>query len=487
MNSEKLNLSYISPVCILRMLARNFWMVIAAALIFSMATAVYIENFRTPVYRASMTYAVTAKKGNVYSNANITSAKEVAAVVAELIETDVITDNLRKSSPDLADFSGKITASLVPESNFISVSAEDVSPEKAYVALTSLAEIFPSLSDYISDSSVVQIIRNPQISSSPVNTLNEKRLCLIAAALGAGVTVLLLCRMSVKRETVQTKAGARGLLDSPIIASVGHEKKKCGVSGLFSRSKQGLQVFNPTTSFAYTEQISKICSQLDHENAAHGLKVFLVAGVGENEGKSTIAANIASALAMSGKNTALIDADLRKPSMNLFFDGKYGGKLPLNRFLAGPFTKNNLFNCMERHDKLGLYMLFPLESDKRSTELLTGATMQTLLRQLRVLDYIIIDSPPMGLFPDAEALAESVDASLLVVRQDYTSSYDINDAIDTLKNSSSKFLGCVLNDMSERVHSYGYGYGKYGYAKYGYGKYGYGERRKTDKHGSSHE
>ena len=487
MNSEKMNLSYISPVCILRMLARNLWMVIAAALIFSMATAVYIENFRTPVYRASMTYAVTAKKGNVYSNTNITSAKEVAAVVAELIETDVITDNLRKSSPDLADFSGKISASLVPESNFISVSAEDVSPEKAYVALTSLAEIFPSLSDYISDSSVVQIIRNPQISSYPVNTLNEKRLCLIAAALGAGITALLLCRMSVKRETVQTKAGARGLLDSLIIASVGHEKKRRGVSGLFSRSKLGLQVFNPTTSFAYTEQISKICSQLDHENAAHGLKVFLVAGVGENEGKSTIAANIASALAMSGKNTALIDADLRKPSMNLFFDGKYGGKLPLNRFLAGPFTKNNLFNCMERHDKLGLYMLFPLESDKRSTELLTGATMQTLLRQLRVLDYIIIDSPPMGLFPDAEALAESVDASLLVVRQDYTSSYDINDAIDTLKNSSSKFLGCVLNDMSERVHPYGYGYGKYGYGKYGYGKYGYGERRSSEKHGRSHE
>ncbi len=40
---------------------------------------------------------------------------------------------------------------------------------------------------------------------------------------------------------------------------------------------------------------------------------------------------------MSGKNTALIDADLRKPSMNLFFDGKYGGKLPLNRFLCGTF------------------------------------------------------------------------------------------------------------------------------------------------------
>ena len=117
-------------------------MVIAAALIFSMATAVYIENFRTPVYRASMTYAVTAKKGSVYSNANITSAKEVAAVVAELIETDVITDNLRKSSPDLADFSGKISASLVPESNFISVSAEDVSHKRRMLRSPLLRRFF---------------------------------------------------------------------------------------------------------------------------------------------------------------------------------------------------------------------------------------------------------------------------------------------------------------------------------------------------------
>ena len=151
MISEKMNLSYISPVCILRMLARNFWMVIAVALIFSMATAVYIENFRTPVYRASMTYAVTAKKGSVYSYAqSLRRAKDVAAVVAELIETDVITDNFSaRARPTLRIFRGKISASLVPESNFISVSAEDVSPEKAYVALTSLAEIFPSLSDYI--------------------------------------------------------------------------------------------------------------------------------------------------------------------------------------------------------------------------------------------------------------------------------------------------------------------------------------------------
>ncbi len=444
MNSEKMNLSYISPVCILRMLARNFWMVIAVALIFSMATAVYIENFRTPVYRASMTYAVTAKKGSVYSNANITSAKEVAAVVAELIETDVITDNLRKSSPDLADFSGKISASLVPESNFISVSAEDVSPKKAYVALTSLAEIFPSLSDYISDSSVVQIIRNPQISSSPVNTLNEKRLCLIAAALGAGVTVLLLCRMSVKRETVQTKAGARGLLDSPIIASVGHEKKKCGVSGLFSRSKQGLQVFNPTTSFAYTEQISKICSQLDHENAAHGLKVFLVAGVGENEGKSTVALNLALSFARDGKKVIIIDADMRKPAICKMLDIPKDNVVDVIKLLQGDC---GLDEVLYHEEKLGLDIIMPTKGHSSTHEYVKSGAMKDLVRKCsKMADYVILDTPPMAMVSDAEALCDVVDFVSIVVRYDYSYEKDIEYSINLVNDSNAKLLGCILNN-----------------------------------------
>ena len=87
------------------------------------------------------------------------------------------------------------------------------------------------------------------------------------------------------------------------------------------------------------------------------------------------------------------------------------------------------------------------------------------------MDYVIIDSPPMGMFPDAEVLAEISDASLLVVRQDCASACDINDAADDLRKCRAKFLGCVLNDMAS-IFSGNYGYGK----KYGYG-YGYGSGR----------
>ena len=77
----------------------------------------------------------------------------------------------------------------------------------------------------------------------------------------------------------------------------------------------------------------------------------------------------------------------------------------------------------------------------------------------------------MGMFPDAEILADRVDASMLVVRQDYTAACDVNDAIDTLRQYKAAFLGCVLNDMLLSAHrKYGYGGGRYGYG----GKYSYG-------------
>ena len=180
-----------------------------------------------------------------------------------------------------------------------------------------------------------------------------------------------------------------------------------------------------------------------------------------------------------------MDCDLRKPAQNHFFQDVYNSPLPLNKLLAQPYTKDNLLQCMVPHEQLGLHMLFPIKADGRSSELLSGSTMATLIQQLRVFDYVIIDTPPMGMFPDAEILADLVDASMLVVRQDYTAACDVNDAIDSLRQYKSAYLGCILNDMLVSSHRrYGYGGGRYGYG----GKYSYsghsrhsGKRKSTSK------
>jgi receptor protein-tyrosine kinase len=133
-------------------------------------------------------------------------------------------------------------------------------------------------------------------------------------------------------------------------------------------------------------------------------------------------------------------------------------------------------------------MLFPISQDRRCTELLSNATMDTLLKQLRVFDFVLLDTPPMGYFVDAEALAEKADASMLVVRQDCTPAAQINDTVDILKSCKARFLGCILNDITfSLTEGYG-GYGHYGYGYgYGYGHYGYGYGRRHDKSHSRHK
>ena len=487
MNQKRtFHLSHVSLPCLLRMLTRNFWMIAATALIFGLAVSLSLTWFHIPEYQATMTYSVNSRTTSYTSAGNLTSTREVASILTELLSTDVMDDSLREYDPRLVNFDGHITAQQVGESNFIVVTATSDTPESAFLALKALAAVFPNVADFISSRNVLNVMRNPSVSASPSNQLDVNHLSRTAAVLGALLMTVVLCYISVKSETIQTRTGARELLDAPIIASVCHERKNRTVRTAVKRANRQVHVYAPTTSFTYTEQISTICTQLEHEASAHGRKVFLITGVGESEGKSTVSANVAASLALKGHKVALVDCDLRKPAMNRFFDKVYTSPLPLNRMLALPYSAENLRQCMVLNDELGLYMLFPVNGDVRSVELLSGPTVAPLLQQLRVFDYVIVDSPPMGMFPDSEILAELVDASMLVVRQDYTAACDVNDAIDTLNGCKAEFLGCILNDMLNSIRGqYGYG-SRSGYAnKYSYGgKYSYGDHHRSHSRSS---
>lgn len=478
MNQNEIHLSDFSVRCLVKFLVKHLWMILAGVLIFAMTASIYVNLLYTPRYKATTTYTVTSRKTSYTSSTNISSATEVTSVLTEMLGTDMALKSIQESNPKLLDFSGSLSATQVGSSNFIVVSVTDSSPEVAFLAMQAVADILPNYTDYVSSDCIVQVIRNPAVSSAPINSVDDD-LTRNAAIIGGVVMVALLCWFFTHQETIQTRSGARHLLSAHIITTVYKEDRRKGLKNKFRRGpKVPLQVFSPTATFAYTEQINAICAQMEHEAAAEGSKIFLFTGVSENEGKTTIAGNVAAALSMMGKRVALLDCDLRNPSMNTFFDGKYASNMPLNQLLSRPLTKETLFACMQRHDRLGLFMLFPMGSDRRCTELLSGTTMDELLHQLRIFDFVILDTPPMGMFAEAEALAAKVDATMLVVRQDTSPACDINDATDILRNASAKFMGVVLNDMTHSItegygYSYGYGYG-YGYGR-GYG-YGYAER-----------
>ena len=88
----------------------------------------------------------------------------------------------------------------------------------------------------------------------------------------------------------------------------------------------------------------------------------------------------------------------------------------------------------------------------------------------KAFDYIILDTPPMSLMADSEALADQADLSVLVVRYNTIQAADINDAVDALNNSNSRLAGCILNLVKTPPHLQSSvrarGYGKYKYGNY---------------------
>ncbi len=198
-------------------------------------------------------------------------------------------------------------------------------------------------------------------------------------------------------------------------------------------------------------------------------RVIAITSCTPNDGKSTVSYHLACMLAESGKNTLLIDADMRKSVMMQRFQvsREVNG---LSHYLSGKLPSKEVI--YETNIK-NLYLMPTGVFPTNPTELLGNFRMETLITRLKkVFDYVIIDTPPVGAVIDAAVVAKRCDASLMVVAYDTTSRVEAKKMIAQLKNANPNFLGVVLNKVKVGESSYYYKrYGSY-YGKKD-GSYGY--------------
>ena len=202
MNMRKIQLENISPECLIRHLIKNAWMIATSFVVLFLSASLVLSWFHTPVYKTDMTYAINSRKTSYASGGNVTSAKEVASVMTEMLESGMVMDSIRGYSDKLSDFSGTVTAKQVGESNLIIISVTDPSPEMAVTALRSLQDIFPTVTGYISSNSVVQLIRNPYVYSAPVNMVDSTRASCVAGLAGALAMAAVICLYVIQQETI---------------------------------------------------------------------------------------------------------------------------------------------------------------------------------------------------------------------------------------------------------------------------------------------
>lgn len=184
------------------------------------------------------------------------------------------------------------------------------------------------------------------------------------------------------------------------------------------------------------------------------IKVIAFTSCGENEGKSTISLHTAKSLAEQGKRVLLIDADMRK-SVMAGRNAKVQRVCGLCEILTG---MKSVSDCLYTTQFPTLDILFSGKYPPNPVELLGSVYFSKLVKASRdVYDYIIIDTPPLGMVIDAAVIAQVCDGTVLVMSNGMVRYGQAKAVIAQLEKSGSKILGVVRNHTGKPRRAY---YGK---------------------------
>ena len=243
---------------------------------------------------------------------------------------------------------------------------------------------------------------------------------------------------------------------------------------------QRRNILGKHSSFYVQEAFKTLRTNIRFFLSGDGCKKFCITSGLASEGKSITILNLAISFAEAGAKVLLIDADLRRPSLSrLLIESASPG---LSNVLAGLCKPED---AIRRSAYPNLDVLFSGEIPPNPSELLGNARMTNMLEKLsNYYDYILMDTPPVGVVSDVCVVGQQLDGVLFLVRQNYTEKESVSRGIKQLEISGAKLMGFVLNGADKNRNSrYAKKYkykSKYGYYRYGYRYgYGYGYSRKS--------
>lgn len=230
------------------------------------------------------------------------------------------------------------------------------------------------------------------------------------------------------------------------------------------------QLIADDAPFEYTEAFKELCTNINfvaskHKETGKGYKILVTSSI-PGEGKSTTAINIAMSLAQNKNKVLLIDADMRNPAVRRYLYLEQADETGLSALLN---NDAKLADCLIR-TQYGIDVIANGPVAPNSAELIKSEAMQSLLKGAEEhYDYIIMDTPPVGVITDSAALSGLCDGVVYVIRQAYASRKQVRSAVKKLQMVDAKILGTVMTHYEipkqsgsayGYKHKYNYGYGK---------------------------
>ena len=462
---------------------RSLWAIFLGSLAAAMITMMVVNSKALVTYSSSSTLAVMSKRTTGYAYNNYSAARSMATSFTNILNSDVM-KKMVCEDVGLESFDASATARVIGDTNLLTLTVTSNSPEKTFKIIRSIMKLYPGLIQYVNTTMVLEVLAQPQIPVKSVTGSSALGMAKRAFVFSFMALTAAFAFLSYRHDTIKTEKDLREKLDATSLGAIEYERLRKTKS---DRGKQSVLLNDATASFSFVERYKKIAATVLKSAERHKAKVIMISSVAEHEGKSTVAANLALAIQEQGKKVMLVDCDLRRPTQAKIFGIDVKEGTSLIDFLSGQ-SRGSVY-----HDPVSdLSLLLCAKGSRDAAEYFKEARFKQLIDHLRSsADIVILDTPPMSLMADAEAVANVADIAILVVQYNRTLAATINDAIDELKKYCH-VSGCILNGVRSLPGSgrkiiggyYGYGkYGKYGrYGHYGrysnYGAYGHYAERK---------
>jgi capsular exopolysaccharide synthesis family protein len=470
---------YIDLKELLIILLKKIWIIIACGILCALCAGIISKFIMIPTYTSSTKLYVinredkeTTTFSDLQTSTQLTMDYKILVLSRPVIDQVIQNLKLKIAQKQLISL---IDVYNPANTRILQISVNNSDPLLAKQLADTVAEVSAERMVAIMEMEKANIVEPANLPVEPSGP-NIRKNTLVAGLSGFVLSAFIILLIFIMNDSIKCTDDIERYLGISTLGSIPFETLKGNIKlpGKKKRRRnkglqegmdnfRDIQTERSDISFSSREAYKTLRTNIQF--CGKEIKTICVTSCMPNEGKTVVSFRLASSLAEGGKKVLFIDADLRKSVIigMLKIDSAIFG---LSQYLSGMNSLEEVIN-KTKVDNLDIIFTGPIPPNP--SELLGSDMFNELISEQRnKYDYIIIDTPPLGIVIDSANVAEACDGVLMVIESNNVSYKFVQQVLKQLVKSKCRVLGAVLNKIDMKQHGYyGNGYGKF------YGNYKY--------------
>lgn len=453
------------------LLLHKIWIIILSSIICAVAAGLISKFVMTPVYTSgTKLYIINRQNKDTITSSDLQTGSQLTQDFKVLVLSSPVTEqvisklNLNMTHNELIS---NIIVKVPDNTRILEITVQNQDPVLAKQLADTIAEVSSERMVSILEMEKVNIVEKGSIPTVPTSPHIMKN-TILSGIVGAFISTFIIIFIHVIDDTIQHAEQIEKYLGLTVLGTIpleikySNKKRKNKKASRKKSKKENIHnehssIEKATLEFTINEAYKSLRTNIQF--CGKDVKTICITSSLPNEGKTVVSFRLATAFAESGKKVLFIDADLRKSVIisKLKIDNTVNG---LSQYLSG---MNDLEEVIYKSKVKNMDIIFTGILPPNPSEMLGSEEFRNLvIKQREEYDYIIIDTPPLGVVIDSANVAEICDGTIMVIESNKISYRFAQRVLKQLITGRSKVVGAVLN----KVNIYSSGYNKKYYGKY---------------------